>query len=500
MYDIHRGCDMVSSNDEWEHQSLAVNYAKGYGLYKLGAYSSLDDYHIDACDATFPFLRKLFTDFPTEYYHRSAGFSIITGTLYQLTDTHPYNLRVFNFILIILSWLIICFAFYNNAAYFNKLLAVLPVYIFFNFTYIDLIGDETLLIVTLSLVFFSFLKWINKPTIAYSIVLLTALLISIFIKTTLLFIPVFTLLIVGFLKLKRHFLLALGINVLLFAIILFFSKEINKRHQTYKYVNQTKFHTAMLKSDWSIKDSNFIKKYNVKFKDDVDFDFNLYKELAAYLFERQFYTKKQFLLSGQSLFLLIDGNNETCVHIPQKHIGSWMPLWKLYKSSFFYNYTEDQSAYTAIFKFYLSKPYYFPLIIYCKLYAGYHWNYLFLLLSITQLALSIFIFKKPDRIYKFILIILTSVVFHILLNQLYMTPILVFVFCITFYYIVSKLVAKKQEMQNAFQIPYYFIFYFLFLTLLMFGLNRYTCIANSMMLVALVYLWNQILNYITAAK
>src|SRR4051812_22873296 len=105
-YNIHRGCDLTSMNDEWEHQSMAVNYAKGYGLFKLGAYSSIKDYHLDAYDFTLPFLRKLMLN-PVEYYHRMCGFSVITGTLYRLTGTSPFYLRVFNFILVILSWLII---------------------------------------------------------------------------------------------------------------------------------------------------------------------------------------------------------------------------------------------------------------------------------------------------------------------------------------------------------------------------------------------------------
>ena len=490
-YSIHRGCDLVSENDEWEHQSMAVNYAKGFGAYKLGAFAPVSEYHIDACDATLPFLRKLFTKYPTEYYHRAAGFSIITGTLYQLTGTEPYYLRLFNFVLIILSWIITCFAFIRHKKYFNLLLLALPVYICFNFFYIDQIGDEPLLIFSLSIVFFALINWVRKPNLLFTFFLLLSLSFSVFIKTTLLFMPVFTLLIVIGLRLKKQIAGALFMNAILFAAVIIISGKINKKHQSYAYPNQQQFHTDMIKSDWSKEDSTFIKTYHLTYRDNVNFSIDLYKQLAAYLFERQFFTKKSFLLSGQSLFLLIDGNNETCIHVPAKNIGSWMPLWKLTKTSYFYTYTEDQSPYAAIAKFYLKKPYFFPLIVYCKLYAGYYWNYLFLLISALQLSLCILLLQRKNRLLKTVLIIGFSIILHILLRQLFLTPILVIGFLITSMLILIRFKNRLDRSVSIIYIPYLITFYFLFLTVLMFGLNRYTCIANSMSLLIIVFLLSQ---------
>lgn len=490
-YSIHRGCDLVSENDEWEHQSMAVNYAKGFGPYKLGAFAPVSEYHIDACDATLPFLRKLFTKYPTEYYHRAAGFSIITGTLYQLTGTEPYYLRIFNFVLIILSWIVTCFAFIQHKKYFKLLLLALPIYICFNFFYIDQIGDEPLLIFSLSIVFFALTNWMRKPNFVFTLILLLSLSFSVFIKTTLLFMPVFTLLIVIGLRQKKQITGAFFINTILFTTVILISGKINKKHQTYTYPNQQQFHADMIKSDWNNDDSVFIKTNHLSYRDNVNFSIDLYKQLAVYLFERQFYTKKSFLLSGQSLFLLIDGNNETCVHPPAKNIGSWMPLWKLTKTSYFYNYTEDQSPYVAIAKFYLKKPYFLPLIVYCKLFAGYYWNYLFLLVSALQLSLCVLLILRKRNLTKALLIICFSLILHILLRQLYLTPILVIGFLITSILILIKFKSRLDASVNIFNISYFIIFYFLFLTVLMFGLNRYTCIANSMALTVIVFLITQ---------
>ena len=64
----------------------------------------------------------------------------------------------------------------------------------------------------------------------------------------------------------------------------------------------------MLNSNWCKQDSDFVSKQHLQYKSIVNFDFTMYKKVATYLFERQFYAKKKFVLSGQSLYLLIDGN------------------------------------------------------------------------------------------------------------------------------------------------------------------------------------------------
>ncbi len=315
LYKIDRGASLISQNDEWEHQSMAVNYSKGFGTFKLGAYSKFEDYHIDSYDWAFPFLKKLFIKYPTEYYHRAAGFSVITGILYRYTDTRPVNLRIFNFILIVISWLVLCFSHYkfvNNERLNRWLWAFLPIYIIFNFSYIDLIGDDTLVIFSLMFVFLSILNWWKSPNSIATISLLISILFSVFIKSTLLFIPVILLLCCFYYKKKKHAMSLLVLNSIMVLLVLVYSAQLNKRHHEYKYFPKQLFHNDMVKSMWNKEDSLFIKEKNLTYIEDNDNrnnDFEYYKIIATYLFERQFYTARNFILSGQSLFLLVDGNN-----------------------------------------------------------------------------------------------------------------------------------------------------------------------------------------------
>lgn len=502
LYDIHRGCDMVSANDEWEHQSMAVNYAEGFGVYKLGAFTKIEKYHIDACDATFPFLRKLFTAYPTEYYHRAAGFSVIVGTLYKLVGTHPFYLRVFNFFLVMCSWLVICYTFYRHNTKQNLsafLLACLPIYILLNFSYIDLIGDDTLVVFSIALIFYALLRWIKIASYLNTLLLLICFLFAIFIKSTVLFIPFFVLIIAVLYKFKDHVIKALLLNVVLLAIVFFYSNEINKKHQNYKYTDQSSFHKNMLSSNWCKQDSDFINQQHVRYINSADFDFTMYKKVAAYLFERQFYTKKKFLLSGQSLFLLIDGNNEACIRLPEKHIGSWKPYWKFNDKSYFYHFDESKSAYLEIIKFYLHNPILLPIILYIKLYAGYYWNYLFIFLSATQLFLACLIYFKPEKKIKLVLYAISCILLHLLLHLAYMTPLIVALFITTFIFIIKR-TGINFRANSIFYTSYFFIFYFLFLTLLMFGLNRYTCIVNGMEIIVLLFICLNITTQIKSIK
>ena len=489
LYNIHRGCSLSSLNDEWEHQSMAVNYAKGYGIYKLGAYAPIEEYYIDTYDATLPFLRKLFIEYPTEYYHRAIGFSVIVGTLYKYTSTDPFNLRVFNFVLLFISWLLICKTASGNKKFYYCLLYATPIYLIINFDYINTIGDETLLIFSVSALFFVLYKWIAKMKWINSIYFFLVLAFSIFIKTTLLVIPVF--LFLFFLLLKRwQPAIIMAIGYILFIIVLqFFSYKINERHKAYQYVEQEAFHKDMLSSNWSKDDTAFIKKSQLKFRNDIHFSFDIYKSLATYLFERQFYTKKDFFLSGQSLFLLIDGNNETCIRTPEEHIGSWSSAWKIDSTSFYYNYKENESPYIQVIRFYLHKIYLLPILLYIKLEAGYAWNYIFIIFSAIQAIYYYLYYMKVGRrkTNKDVIIVCAIPIISILFSNIYMTP-----FIIVSALLISALILYKQKINKcklpmAVYLAYFIIYYFMFLTLVLFGLNRYTCIANGMTLFISIY-------------
>lgn len=492
-YDINRGCDITSANDEWEHQSMAVNYAKGYGLYKLGAYTNIQEYHLDSYDVAFPFLKTIFTEFPTEYYYRSAGFSVIAGTLYQLTDTAPYNLRVLNFVLILFSWLIICYTIYcnsRNIRLFYQLLWLLPVFICINFYFINLIGDDTLVVFTLAIVFYSLTKWLNKTTILTTIVLICSLLFSAFIKSTLIFVAPLLLVFIFLFKEKRKalFISSVSINIVVFTILFFYSQKINEKNNNYIYADQQKFHTAVMNAEWTNTDSTFIQKNKLHYKATVEFDYAKYKEVAAYIFERSFYTKRDFFLTGQSLYLFVDGNNEACSGVVEKHIGSWKPFWKTTPQSYFYSYNGETSPYAEVIKFYLQKPFFIPLIMYKKLFASYHWNYLFIILCILQLFICGWLLLKPENLHNILAILFSSIIVHLIFQKLFLTPFFVAGFIITFFYLLTHFKFKTQAERILFYVPYFFTFYFLILTLILYGIDRYTKIASGMTIVSILIL------------
>lgn len=486
LYDINRGADLTTQNDEWEHQSLAVNYAQGFGLFKLGGYADFKDYHIDSYDYAFPFIKKLFIKYPSEYYHRACGFSVITGTLYKITGNHPYNLRIFNFILILICWLIIYYSHYlfgNDKKLSTVILLALPVFIIINFPFIDLIGDDTLIVFSLSLVFISLLNWQNKPGYMSTLFLLIAILFSLFIKSTLFFIPVFLFIISLFYKKKHHIIFSFIVNIFVMMIVLIFSVQLNKKHHNYNYVEQNKFHTDVIESEWNQEDNLFIKEYDLKYVPNKNNDFNSYKKIAAYLFERQFYTKRMFILSGQSWFLLIDGNNECAAALFDENNGNWAPQWKFFKKSFYYHYDENKSANKEIIKFYLHKPYLLPKIIYYKWLAAYTWCYLFIIAIGMQIVYYCTVRYNLKGRRKISILALFILLFLLIIRQLYLIPFMIPLFVIIYF----KLRKDTNIQQNSFYITSCsIVLYFIFLSTILFGLNRYSNIANSIYLLTII--------------
>jgi len=482
-FDIQRGVDMRSTNDEWEHQSLAVNYAKGYGLFKLGNFAGFDQYKIDNVDATFPFLYKLFSKYPTSYFHRACGASIIHGTIYKLFGVFPLFIRLFNILLLIASWYFIVLAHRigSNQINVNRILQCLfPFFILINYSYVQVIGDDCLMIFALSAIFFSSINWWNKNNLRTSILLILSLIFSLFIKSTLFFLPLFILGFAIWKKRWKHVITAASISLILIFTVFSYSKYLNKIHHQSIYPNKQIFHSDMLQTHWSALDSLTMKQHKLEFVDDVNFGFNDYKQLATYLFERQFYTQRFFLLSGQSWFLLIDGNNETCISFRNKHEGSWNAAWKLYPKSFYYHYDDESSAVENVIMFYVNKFYLIPFLFYAKWYATYHWSILFMCISIVLMYLFVkekLNVTKPKT--KFIAIVFL-LIFYVTINSVFLTPFLMF-FVIYLLYIYNTLF--KEEF---YQIVFLFSFYFLFLSTLMFGLERYTGIANGMYLLILM--------------
>ncbi|MEZ5002395.1 MAG: glycosyltransferase family 39 protein [Chitinophagales bacterium] len=490
-FDFNKGVEINIENDEWEHQSMAVNFAEGYGLYKLGGYTSFEKYDYRIYDEVFPFLRKLHVDFPSEYYHRNIGFSLVAGTIYKIFGNKSVYVRVFSFLLLIVAWLIFIITirkFFGSERLFSLLVGLTPVFLMASSSYVDVIGDDIFVLFFISLIFFQLNKWNETPNLPNTIILGVVFTLSLVFKSTLIFFPLF---LIFFIKKNNHKLKFIGNIVLIYAMmgayIVLYSHYVNERFQAFTPHDRVCLEEALLNAEWGHEDSVFIDKYNLRYVKDSDINYKMYRKVAHHLFDRQFYNENKLTLTGQGTYLFIDGNNELSKDANSKNVGSWNPLWRFLDDSYYRNYQFKPHPLIKVCLFYLHKPSYIFPNMQNKLNAGFRLNYMFVFLAMIQLFLASLILNGKKLILPtaFAYIFMLMVYFYFKLSGSIMVVIFLLSGFVLFKAFWNKLSERKLQLLK---VIYSLVLYFIFITLLLFGLTRYTNTGNAAFL-SLAFIW-----------
>ena len=501
-FDFNKGVELSVSNDEWEHQSMAVNFAEGFGLHKLGGYTNFEAYDYTYYDGSFPFLYKLHSDFPSQYYHRNIGFSLVAGTIYKVFGNDSIYLRIFNFLLLLTSWLV-CVATLQNIIGKRQLtiglLILTPLFLIACFDYIKVIGDDIFIIFFISLLFYMVNRWYNQPSFLNAIFLGLTITTSLLFKSTLIFYSLFLIFFIQRDSNKFKFIGQLGVVFLFITLfVMVYSNYINKSYNDYKGYDSNFLKSELLAVEWTKEDSLLIEKYHLKNLSKNNVELESYKILAHYLFERQFYNPRKFTLTGQGTYLFLDGNNEFCAQGNYKTVGSWSPLWHFSANSFYYDYDFKIHPLIKVASFYYHKPQYILPILVNKLNAGFRTNYLFLLLAVFQTLLIILAFNNVKYNYLLISLLAMFTFLYIWLKLNGAIAVVVF--------LISSIILLRQYLNQLnfkeiqiIKVVYSFVLYYIFLTVILFGLPRYTMTGNAMYL-TLIAFWVYIYFDKTIAK
>jgi len=480
---------ITTESDEWEHHSMAVNFAEGFGLYKLGGYAEFAEYHYTTFDFAFPFLRKLHEEFPSEYYHRNIGFSLVAGTIYRLTGNNVLFLRIFNVLLLLMSWVICIIALKHtaNGKLSKWLILISPVLMFLCAEYINILGDDIYMIFWASLIFYQVFQWRTNPGVVNTVTLSLFLIMSLLFKSTLLLFPlVLPVFLVGTAFSKKTALSLLTITGSIVIYVMVSSVIVSNNYSAAEPYERDEFNTEMLAADWNADDSLYIDRYSLSCTNcgsmELDYFWNRYKVMATNLFDRQFYGSKKVILSGQSKYLLIDGNNNTLLSSDFQGFGSWMPLWNTDTSSFYYGYNFEISPVLKVIGFYWNNPAFLPVILFKKLNQGYGDNLPFIVLAWLQLIILVFLRLKAGL--RWALLSAAFVAFMLSLYFGFLGSLSVLVLAITIVILFRS--GYFGEDVVVMRILQTFIAYFILLTLILFGLNRYTELENCFVLSAIV--------------
>lgn len=89
--------------DEWEYQSLAVNFALGNDLMLLGKKFSLQSYAFDLLNADVNSL-NIFTQNKVQYYaYREPVFVLVLGSFYKLFGISPFLFKILQLIMLVVA-------------------------------------------------------------------------------------------------------------------------------------------------------------------------------------------------------------------------------------------------------------------------------------------------------------------------------------------------------------------------------------------------------------
>ena len=178
------------ASDTWSYQSIAVNFAKGYGFHRSGKIGPIKDYKFE--DNYNP---KYFNVFNTYTgivdVHRNLGYPLFLSSIYRLFGISPIIAKHIQLLLLIIiaSLLpLLGYVIWNNLGFLSGFIAS-PLFLIQNYRISEQIMSESLVIFTLFLMVASCIYCELRKTRKSEIILGLTFGIGLLVKGNLLFIP-----------------------------------------------------------------------------------------------------------------------------------------------------------------------------------------------------------------------------------------------------------------------------------------------------------------------
>jgi hypothetical protein len=465
-----RGVSFSSANDEWEHQTLAVNYAKGQGVFRLGFYLPADEYRFETYDDGFPVLRKLNEQFPMPFYYRNAGTSLIQGCFYRLFGVNPHAWRVFQFFLAVFVWWLIGLRLRKRLQTYRAAIWFAVCGLLFlcsSFLILQLIGDESLLLFSAALIMLAFDYYLRKPGWKAALLLTCTLCFTLFLKSIFILMPA-SLLLVYMISGKRSGIWPLAlVCVFTYAAVHFYSEYINRLHRAEQsYPDPVKFRDALTDVSWTSSDSAWIDQqgwiYDPRSGAIHIGILPIYSRLVSALYLVNITDTTHFLMSQQALYNFIHGNNRYAAGPPTPNIGSCNQLWCIDTADFYQGTPTGAASLSRVAAFYLQNPLLIPPILINKLHGAF-WGLKFNILLV--LVFAVYLLRSVRTIS-----LIWTVTFFVLpllwFDERLIGPLILLMFPFVFFKIYKRDTLITSAMMVLANI--------LLVTLLLHGINRFT--------------------------
>jgi 4-amino-4-deoxy-L-arabinose transferase-like glycosyltransferase len=338
--------------DQWDYQSLGVNFAKGHGLNKFGCIENFEEYHFGRFDEYYDGRMNDFVNGAgNDNIYRTPGYTVFLGTIYYFFGPHPaVASNILLFLLILFSALLPFFGWYywKTAGFYAGLIACF-LSVAYHINFLHGVATEGLTNISYFFIVFSALYHDKTKSVFSAILLGITLGIGLLIKGSFIFVPIFLIAFLAFSYYKTK------IRKTLLQLVLIVGSCI------------------LVVLPWSVYASSKVDSL--------------------------------VILSTQGGTVLLDCNNEYAQ-------GGWSPEWLNDKNSFYNNDgMQKSSAIIRVFNFYKHYPSKFPEIMTKKIVYGFM-PFLFLWLIIATLfidSVGFFILKYLKNIQFYIIFNIAAV-------------------------------------------------------------------------------------------
>jgi len=262
-------CEKISDTaffggDTWEYQSMAVNFAKGYGL-KFGGILEFDSYKFSPQNVD-PHLLELFIETgknPGPYHsYRAPGYPFLLGMIYKISGVSPKTAKQVQFMLLIIIAAFLPFIgyyYWNKSGFFCGVLAG-GIFLHLDNDIANIILTESFIAFYLFITLLVCILWEKRKSIIRSLLLGLILGSGPLLKGSLIFVPFFFILYAFYLHRKIH-LKRIHVMLVIAGVVMpliSWSLYISDKAQKFVFLS-TQSTTALLDSnnEYAIKDGKW---------------------------------------------------------------------------------------------------------------------------------------------------------------------------------------------------------------------------------------------------
>jgi 4-amino-4-deoxy-L-arabinose transferase-like glycosyltransferase len=180
--------------DTWEYQSMAVNFAKGYGIQKFGGLEAFDTYKFEHLTTLPPYYNDFFARAGNYDFVRTPAYPLFLGIVYKLFGINPAVAKVLQLLMLVViaaSLPFIGYQYWGTSGFVSGIPAG-ALYLATNYKLAEHILTESLIAFSVFLILVAFILYEEQEETFTACLLGGFLGFALLVKGSLVFLPILT--------------------------------------------------------------------------------------------------------------------------------------------------------------------------------------------------------------------------------------------------------------------------------------------------------------------